>query len=713
MTSPSRLNAKTNRSFEPLLYPARYKAAYGGRGSGKSHFFAEAALDLCLMKQGTRVVCVREVQRSLKESVKRLIEDRIAALKIGSVFGILSDRIVTPGDGVILFQGMKDHTAESIKSLEGFDVGYVEEAQTLTERSLEFLRPTIRKPGSELWFSWNPRHPSDPVDRFFRGGVQPPDSTVVRVTSEANKWCPDVLKAERAYDAIHNRARYGHIWLGDYTPATGTRLTIRSALPNTQPTSLPAGGPFPSTAVERRFDQNVRLIQQLAEEVTRTIQLAVTSTTSGVVIPEPEASKFLRWDALAENLENADVTAAGAIGVPVTLAEGGTGADLSALAAGSLVKMNTGQTAFEAAVADSDFMKAGAKGADIASASPLVLGTDGNYFNVTGTTGFSTITVAAGRLFMLRFASALSITHGASIDLPGAADITTATGDRLIGFATAANTVEVLNYTRASGAAVAPLIAMNDVTINVANNGSDANHDIDFSAGKVLDTTGSAVLQLSSVLTKQIDAAWSVGDDAGGLDTGTVAADTDYGLWIVRRSDTGVVDAVFSLETGALAGPATPPTNYDQWRLVGMVHTDASANIIAFLQVGDYFRYMGDVVTDVSDASIAANTFKDGVLSAPPYSLAHVYARFSNSTTTGQPSVLYVRTKGAVDAASQSEAIFNSNVAGAAVREGSNILQVLTDGASTIQYAASEPNGATTVVISTLAFTMLTRTNPM
>jgi len=230
--NPSTLNAKTVGPFKPLLYDARYKAAYGGRGSGKSHYFAEAAVERCMTHPGTRVVCVREVQRSLKESVKRLIEDKIEALGFGDDFRILDDRIMTQGGGIILFQGMRDHTAESIKSLEGFDIGYVEEAQTLTSRSLEFLRPTIRKPKSELWFSWNPRHASDPVDRFFRGPAPPPNAAIVRVSYDDNRWLPDVLKEERAYDEIHNRARYGHIWLGEYEPAAigaiWDRLTLHS-----------------------------------------------------------------------------------------------------------------------------------------------------------------------------------------------------------------------------------------------------------------------------------------------------------------------------------------------------------------------------------------------------------------------------------------------------------------------------------------------------
>lgn len=228
--SSSTLAIQTARAFKPLLAPARYKGAHGGRGSGKSHFFAELAVERCIGRHGTRIVCVREVQRSLKESVKRLVEDKIQALGVGGHFRVLHDSIVTPGGGVILFQGMQDHTAESIKSLEGFDVAYVEEAQTMTARSLEFLRPTIRKPGSELWFSWNPRHASDPVDQLLRGPNPPPDSVVAKVTHRDNPFLPAVLEQERLHDEQHNRARYAHIWLGEYEPsvvgAIWDRVTI-------------------------------------------------------------------------------------------------------------------------------------------------------------------------------------------------------------------------------------------------------------------------------------------------------------------------------------------------------------------------------------------------------------------------------------------------------------------------------------------------------
>jgi phage terminase large subunit len=132
--------------------------------SGKSHFFAEALVERCLLHPGTRWACIREVQKSLEQSVKRLIEDKIEALGVGEAFNVQKFEIGTPGGGLLIFQGLQNHTADSIKSLEGFDGAWVEEAQSLSQRSLDLLRPTIRKEGSEIWFSWNPNEDTDPVD---------------------------------------------------------------------------------------------------------------------------------------------------------------------------------------------------------------------------------------------------------------------------------------------------------------------------------------------------------------------------------------------------------------------------------------------------------------------------------------------------------------------------------------------------------------------
>jgi phage terminase large subunit len=216
------LQIQTAEVFDPLLQPARYKGAYGGRGSGKSHFFADLLIEDGLYEKGLRSVCIREVQKSLKDSAKRLIEDKLIEHRLGEAdgFKVFREVIETPGDGVITFQGMQDHTAESIKSLEGFRRAWVEEAQTLSSRSLSLLRPTIRANGSQLWFSWNPRRKNDPVDEMLRGDVLPTGAAVIKANWSDNPWFPSVLEQERQ-DCLRDKPdQYDHIWEGGYAGVT-------------------------------------------------------------------------------------------------------------------------------------------------------------------------------------------------------------------------------------------------------------------------------------------------------------------------------------------------------------------------------------------------------------------------------------------------------------------------------------------------------------
>lgn len=165
-------------------------------------------------------MCVREVQQSLNDSVKRLLEERIDAMGVGSYFEIQHDRIITPGGGVIVFVGMQNHTASSIKSYQGFDGAWVEEAQTLSQISLRMLTPTIRKDypdgtTSEIWFSWNPHSPEDPVDNFLRGN--PPEGSIV---VNANYWDNPHLPKSSLIEIQNAKARstaeYLHDWCGEY-----------------------------------------------------------------------------------------------------------------------------------------------------------------------------------------------------------------------------------------------------------------------------------------------------------------------------------------------------------------------------------------------------------------------------------------------------------------------------------------------------------------
>ena len=212
------IKTKIPRVFNPLENPSRYKGIWGGRGSGKSHNRAEALIFECLENSGMRAVCIREVQKTLKESSKRLIEDKLTVLGVGENCGfkLYNEVIQTPGDGIITFQGMQDHNAESIKSLEGFSRAWVEEAQTLSARSLSLLRPTIRSENSEIWFTWNPRRKTDPVDELLRGSELPTNSLVIKANWSDNPFFPDVLEAERLDCMRANPEQYGHIWEGDY-----------------------------------------------------------------------------------------------------------------------------------------------------------------------------------------------------------------------------------------------------------------------------------------------------------------------------------------------------------------------------------------------------------------------------------------------------------------------------------------------------------------
>ena len=207
----------------PLLAGARYLGAYGGRGSGKSHNFAEMLIEQSII-QRTDAVCLREIQKSLKFSVKKLLENKISSMNAGAYFEVQNEQIKSTNGGVIIFQGMQDHTSDSIKSLEGFKIAWFEEAQTASQRSLDLLRPTIRAPGSQLWFSWNPRFATDPIDQLLRGPTPPPNAIVVEANYADNPWLPIELLEEMEYDKRRDPDKYAHIWLGKYQSNTSSRV---------------------------------------------------------------------------------------------------------------------------------------------------------------------------------------------------------------------------------------------------------------------------------------------------------------------------------------------------------------------------------------------------------------------------------------------------------------------------------------------------------
>lgn len=204
------------RAFQPLLVPKRYKGAKGGRGGAKSHFFAEQLIIRCVSRE-TRAVCVREVQNSIRDSVRQLLIDKINKFRLAHDFELLEREIRCKSTGsLIIFRGMQEYNADNIKSLEGYDIAWVEEAQNLSGRSLKMLRPTIRKDGSELWFSWNPRHKFDPVDELFRTNAKDPDFICIAVGWRDNPWFPESLRKDMERDYANDPVNAEHVWGGGY-----------------------------------------------------------------------------------------------------------------------------------------------------------------------------------------------------------------------------------------------------------------------------------------------------------------------------------------------------------------------------------------------------------------------------------------------------------------------------------------------------------------
>lgn len=195
-----------------LFKPMRYKVLYGGRGSAKSHSVAKALLMLGV-EYRLRMLCTREVQKSIKDSVHKLLKDQIAELQLGGEYQVLDTEIRGRNGTEFLFTGLADHTAETIKSFEGVDICWVEEARAVTKRSWDILTPTIRKDGSEIWITFNPELDTD--ETYVRFIVNPPPNCHVEFMNFMdNPWFPKVLEDERQHCQIVDPESYPTIWEG-------------------------------------------------------------------------------------------------------------------------------------------------------------------------------------------------------------------------------------------------------------------------------------------------------------------------------------------------------------------------------------------------------------------------------------------------------------------------------------------------------------------
>lgn len=208
--------------LEPLFRPYRYKIGVGGRGGAKSWGFARALLIQGAAKP-LRIVCAREIQKSIADSVHSLLSDQIAALELGAHYQILETEIRGVNGTTFSFHGLRQQDITKIKSFEGADVCWVEEANAVTKKSWDVLIPTIRKEGSEIWVSFNPELDTD--DTYTRFVTHPPPNTVViHINYRDNPWFPKTLEAERLHLKKVDPDAYDNVWEGN------PRTTVEGAI---------------------------------------------------------------------------------------------------------------------------------------------------------------------------------------------------------------------------------------------------------------------------------------------------------------------------------------------------------------------------------------------------------------------------------------------------------------------------------------------------
>lgn len=200
--------------------PVRYRSVHGGRGGAKSHSIATALL-LKGAERKLRIGCYRETQKSIKDSVKQLLDDKIADLGLSSFYESLEYEIRGKNGTSFLFGGLrsggKNSNLQGIKSTEGIDIAAVFEARNVSQVSLDILRPTVRREGSELWFEWNPESADDPIDKMFRSDAGPPPGSIVRkVGWRDNPFFPATLRRDMEWDRKRDFDKYQWVWEGEY-----------------------------------------------------------------------------------------------------------------------------------------------------------------------------------------------------------------------------------------------------------------------------------------------------------------------------------------------------------------------------------------------------------------------------------------------------------------------------------------------------------------
>lgn len=210
-------------AFAELFEPYAYKAYHGGRGGGKSQSFSEA-LVLQARNEKHLILCARETQKSIKESSKSYIDAAIEKYGMNDFFVSMDTEVCGKNGSRFIFAGLRDKGA-GIRSYRGVTRTWVDEAHLVSAASMEALLPTVfRVKGAELWCSWNPENPKDPVDQLFRAGTPPPNSIIREVLYHHNQFFPEELGKQMEWDRNRDPDKYAHVWLGKYRQFSEARV---------------------------------------------------------------------------------------------------------------------------------------------------------------------------------------------------------------------------------------------------------------------------------------------------------------------------------------------------------------------------------------------------------------------------------------------------------------------------------------------------------
>lgn len=296
------MNVEFPDKLRCLFQPSRYKFLKGGRGSAKSWSVARALLIQGVM-QPHRVLCTREVQKSIKQSVHQLLKDQIQALNLGGFYQVLETEIRGKNGTTFHFSGLSDQTADSIKSFEGCTRVWIEEGQSITKRSWQILTPTIRAAGSEIWVTYNPQLETDETHVRAVGEKKDPDTITVDINYFDNPWFPEVLEKERQHaQNTLPKEEYEHIWLGRCMPAVQGAIYFREVA-EAEASGRIGRFPYdPMLKVHRIWDMGwndcmaIILAQRNGSAVTIVGYVTGTRRTTADYIAQFRGEKYRGWN---------------------------------------------------------------------------------------------------------------------------------------------------------------------------------------------------------------------------------------------------------------------------------------------------------------------------------------------------------------------------------------------------------------------------------